>query len=285
MDPSLLTGWWQQGKGTPERISKEPQMITLYAFGPAFGLPDASPSVMKTEVHLMMAGLDYLKDPTGFARTTEAKLPTIEDSGTVVSDSTLIRLHLEQTYGVDLDHGLTARQRAEAWAIERMLEDHLGWASAYFLWAVPENFERGPARLFDRAPVSVRAGLRRHVQEQVTAGIYAHGMGRLSTEEIAQLGATSIWALDALLDGKPFLLGAEPTAVDATAFSLLAHVMAPLFDTPLREVVEGTSHLTDYVERTLRLFYPAHGRTDDHHGKHPVWGRAEPIAPVSIWAA
>ncbi len=259
-------------------------MITLYAFGPAFGLPDASPSVMKAEVQLMMAGLDYLKDPTGFARSTEVRLPTIEDSGRVVSDPTLIRLHLERTYGVDLDDGLSARQRAEAWAIERMLEDHLAWAAAYFHWAVPENFERGPARLFDRAPVSVRAGLRRHVQEQVTAGIYAHGMGRLSSEEIAQLGATSIWALDALLDGKPFLLGDQPKAVDATAFSLLAHVTAPVFDTPLREVVEGTSHLAEYVARTMRLFYPAHGRTGDH-GKRPMAGCAESIGSVSIWAA
>ena len=36
-------------------------MITLYGFGPAFGLPDPSPYVMKTEVQLKMAGLGYLK--------------------------------------------------------------------------------------------------------------------------------------------------------------------------------------------------------------------------------
>ena len=32
-------------------------MITLYVFGPNFGLPETSPYVTKTEVQLKMAGL------------------------------------------------------------------------------------------------------------------------------------------------------------------------------------------------------------------------------------
>jgi hypothetical protein len=41
-------------------------MITLYTFGPAFGLPDPSPFVTKVEVLLKMAGLAYRTDTTGF---------------------------------------------------------------------------------------------------------------------------------------------------------------------------------------------------------------------------
>ena len=35
----------------------EKPMITLFGFGPAFGLPDPSPFVMKTDVQLKMAAL------------------------------------------------------------------------------------------------------------------------------------------------------------------------------------------------------------------------------------
>ena len=34
-------------------------MITLYTFGPAFGLPDPSPFVTKAEMLLKLAGLPY----------------------------------------------------------------------------------------------------------------------------------------------------------------------------------------------------------------------------------
>ena len=40
-------------------------MITLYIFGPAFGLPDPSPFVTKIEVLLKMTGLAYRTDITG----------------------------------------------------------------------------------------------------------------------------------------------------------------------------------------------------------------------------
>ena len=36
-------------------------MITLYAFGPLWGLPDPSPFVIKTETQLKMSGLAYAK--------------------------------------------------------------------------------------------------------------------------------------------------------------------------------------------------------------------------------
>jgi glutathione S-transferase len=102
-------------------------MITLYTFGPAFGLPDPSPFVMKAETLLKMSGLPYRTDKTGFRKAPKGKLPYIDDDGEIVADSTFIRWHLEKKHKVDFDRGLTAEQKAIAWAFEKMAEDNLYW--------------------------------------------------------------------------------------------------------------------------------------------------------------
>src|SRR5262249_12436061 len=102
-------------------------MITLYTFGPAFGLPDPSPFVTKVEVLLKMAGIAYRTDTTGFRQAPKGKLPYIDDDGEQVADSTFIRWHLENKYRIDFDKELSAEQRAIAWAFEKMAEDNLYW--------------------------------------------------------------------------------------------------------------------------------------------------------------
>jgi glutathione S-transferase len=103
-------------------------MITLYTFGPGFGLPDPSPFVMKAEVLLKIAGLSYRVDSKGFSKAPKGKLPYIDDDGERIADSTFIRWHLEKMHKVDFDRGLSEEQRAVAWAFERTAEDHLYWA-------------------------------------------------------------------------------------------------------------------------------------------------------------
>src|SRR5215207_933361 len=121
-------------------------MITLYTFGPAFDLPDPSPFVTKAEVLLKMAGLSYQTDRNGFRKAPKGKLPYIDDDGERIGDSTLIRLHIEKKYRVDFDRGLSAEQRAVAWAFEKMAEEHLYWAVVEERWMDDENFAKGPKR-------------------------------------------------------------------------------------------------------------------------------------------
>ena len=104
-------------------------MITLYGAGANFGLPEASPHVTKTEVHLRMTGLPYVKEVALPQLSPKSQLPWIDDEGELVADSHFIRLHLERKYGVDFDEGLSAVERAQAWAIERMIENPFGWTT------------------------------------------------------------------------------------------------------------------------------------------------------------
>jgi glutathione S-transferase len=47
----------------------------------------------------------------------KGKRPYIVDDGVTVADSTLIRFHLEQTYGLDFDGHLTPQQKGVTWAV------------------------------------------------------------------------------------------------------------------------------------------------------------------------
>ncbi|ODS02017.1 glutathione S-transferase [Methyloceanibacter superfactus] len=230
-------------------------MITLYAFGEAFGLPDMSPFVTKVETLLKMAGLDYRVQTGGFNKAPKGKLPYIEDDGEVIADSTFIREHLEKKYGIDFDRGLDAEQRAVAWAFEKMLEDHAYWAFLHSRWVDENNF-RVTSGYFDRVPMPMRLVVRRMARRQIRSEIQGHGMGRHTPEEIVALGTRSLDAAATFLAEKPFMMSAEPTGLDATVFAFVVGGLCPSFETPLRGAVEGHGNLKRYVGRMAERFFP-----------------------------
>lgn len=242
-------------------------MITLYGFGPGFGLPEISAYVTKTEVQLKMAGLAYVKQQAMPDTSPKGQLPYIDDGDARVADSTFIRLHLEKTHGFDLDAVLDERQRAEAWAVERMIENHFNWASGYARWLIPENFAKGPAHFFDGAPENIRDALREDVRGRVADTMRIAGLARHTPEEITELGVRSLSALSMLLGWKPYLMGERPSGVDATAFAALAGLLTPFFDSPLRQHALEFSNLVAYVDRMMARYYPEH-----------AWQRVEAVA-------
>jgi glutathione S-transferase len=231
-------------------------MITLYGFGPAFGLPDPSPFVTKAEVLLKMAGLTYRTDTKGLRKAPKGKLPYIDDDGERIADSTFIRWHIERKYRIDLDRGLSAEQRAIAWAFEKMAEDQLYWAVVDARWTDDGNFARGPIQFFRSVPAPVRPLAIALIRRAVRGRLRAHGMGRHSREEIVALGARSIDAIAEYLGEKPYFLGAEPTGVDATMFAFAASLLCPRFETPLRSAAERHDNLKRYVGRMAARYYP-----------------------------
>ena len=175
-----------------------------------------------------------------------------------IADSTFIRAHLERTYCVDLDEGLSTFERAQAWAIERMIENHFGWVVAYTRWIMPENFAKGPAKWFAFAPEAMRAKMQQGLLEAVATNLRANGIGRHSAAEIWGLGSRSIAALSVLLGDKPYLMGEAQTGVDATAFGILAGILTPFFDSPLRRAAEEHINLVEYVDMMMAEHYPEH---------------------------
>jgi glutathione S-transferase len=231
-------------------------MIKLYGSGPNFDLPDASPFVTKAETLLRMMKLPFEHRPMSFSKAPKKKIPYIDDDGLVLGDSTLIRWHLEQKYGIDLDDGLSQQQRAVAWAFEKMAEDNLYWALIDLRWMMPDNFERGPKAFFRSVPAPVRPLIVAVVRRQVRKSLYYQGMGRHSQADIARLGTRSVAAIADYLGTKPFFMGEQPTSVDATIFAFVSGVLCPTFHSPLQQAAWSRDGLRRYVGRMTARFYP-----------------------------
>jgi glutathione S-transferase len=231
-------------------------MITLYGFGAGFGLPEISPFVAKTEVQLKMAGLAYRKQKAMPPASPKGQLPFIDDDGQSIADSTFIRAHIEGKYGFDFDAGLDRRQRAQAWAFERMIEHHVYWAMVGARWVDADNFAKGPAHFFDGAPEDRREKLREDAQFRVAENYLLSGLGRHAPDDDVELAVRSLFALSVQLADQPYLMGEKPCGTDATAFGALAGILTPFFSSKLREQAEQFSNLTAYVDRMMQQYYP-----------------------------
>ncbi len=231
-------------------------MIALYCFRRGPGLPDFSPFVVKTMLLLKLAGLDYVEDRSGLQRAPKGKLPYIDDGGVIVADSTLIRWHIEQTRGIDLDRGLTPEQRAVAWAAEKMCEDHFYWITTRGRWLDDANFAQGPARLFDSAPALLRSFIKNLVRGKVRKALYAQGTGRYTDEEATCLGLRDVETLATLLGDKPYFFGDKPCGADATFFAFIAGALAPLWESPLRDATQQKPNLVAYRDRIMETYFP-----------------------------
>ena len=231
-------------------------MITLYVFGPKFGLPDPSPFCMKALVLLKMAGLEFETEPADLQKAPKSKAPYMDDNGTTVPDSTFMRFHLEKTRGIDFDEGLSEADRAIAWAFEKLCEDNLYWAIVNSRWADDKNFNAGPAQFFEAVPAIMRPFVVPMVRRQVRRDLKGHGMGRHSESEIVQLATPGIDGISAFLGDKPFLMGDKPCGADATVFSTVAQLLCDVFDTPLLGATQKHDNLIAYRDRLMKQYFP-----------------------------
>ncbi|GJG93035.1 glutathione S-transferase family protein [Cupriavidus pauculus] len=231
-------------------------MLTLFTFGPAFGLPDASPFVIKAEMLLKLSGLPYQTRRGNLRRAPKGKLPYLDDMGRLVADSTLIRWHIEKTYHIDFDEGLTPAERGAAWAVEKLLEDNLYWAVARVRWLEGDNFERGPALFFNMVPAPLRGVVKALVKRKVRQMLWSQGLGRHSVEDMTAMAVQGVKAIADMLGDKPYLMGDRPCGADATLFAFAVSLQSPVFETPIRAAAESHANLQRYLARMRAEFYP-----------------------------
>lgn len=231
-------------------------MIKLYQFAPAFGLPNASPFCMKMETYLRMADLPYEPVNSGdVMKAPKRKLPYIDDDGTVVADTTFIIEHLKGKYGNPLDAALSPLDRALATAFQRLLEEDLYWAVVYTRWAQEDGWALTKSAFFDALPIPTRWIVPSLARRGMLSEMHGHGMGRHNAQEIYAIGCRDVTAVADFLADKPYMLGEQPTSLDAAAYAFLANLLWAPVDSPIRKHAQGRPKLEAYCRRMKERYY------------------------------
>lgn len=230
-------------------------MIKLFQFPSCWNLPNASPFCMKLETYLRMADIHY--QPILIANPNKApkgKLPFIKDGDHVIADSGLIIDYLKKKYR-DLDVDLSPVQKAQAILLQRALEEHLYWAIVFSRWFDPLNWPITKNEFFAGLPAIVKALLPYMVRKKLQKALYAQGMGRHSAADIYQLGVSDLMAVSTLLGEQSFMLGEEPTSIDACCYAFLATILFVPIKSLLQEFVQSQKNLVAYCERMKEKYY------------------------------
>ncbi len=231
-------------------------MLKLHQFARTWGIPNLSHPCCKTETYLRMAGIEYEIEPGLPMSAPKGKLPYIEDGDTILGDSGFIVLYLKRKYH-DLDKGLSEAELALSLAMQRLLEEHLYWATMYSRWQYTDaNWQTNKQAIFGVMPPIIRDMAAPYFRRKIQQQIYGHGMGRHTAEEIFTLGNQDIDALSACLGDKKYFLGDRPTTLDASAFGFLINTIGCPIESPLKEHGLSKDNLTNFVDRIKVEYYP-----------------------------
>ena len=230
-------------------------MLKLVQFNSAFGARNVSPFCLKLETYLRMAGIAHEIVWSGSTRSApKGKLPYIEDNDLILGDSELIIDYLIDKYGNPLDASLSAEQKAQSLAWRRLFEDSLIFPFLYSRWVDPAGWAL-MQRLFDPLPPPKRQLISEAQREAVRTRLSAQGTGAHSPEEIYRLGLKSLLAIETQLGNAPFMLGANPSSLDATAYGFLANLVDTKFDNPLNHKARATPSFVAYCARIKKRYF------------------------------
>jgi glutathione S-transferase len=137
-----------------------------------------------------------------------------------------------------------------------MCEDHLYFAMLDARWRDRANFANGLGRhMFGAVPRPMRPIVKAVLRHSNAKRLLGHGLGRHTTAEIAELGGRDLDALAVLLGDKSYLMGEKPCGADATAFGIVAAILTPSLDMPLRAAAARRANLVGYRDRVMSCFF------------------------------
>ena len=224
--------------------------LTVSTFSPQWGLPTSGPFALKLLKWLDLAGIPYEQVFEDIpSKGPKGKSPWIELDGQRIGDSEAIIELMAQRSGFDIEHDLSAEQRAVSHALRRMIEEHFHMVLEWELFVHPAGVEAVrtmAARMVPGTLVGPAAAMFcRHFRRQLRA----RGMARHSAQTIAAKGKADLDAVEAILGDKPFIVANRPSMTDVSVYGLLAPMAAWPMRTPVADNIKSRPRLLGYLQR------------------------------------
>ncbi|MFT7373660.1 MAG: glutathione S-transferase [Oleiphilaceae bacterium] len=232
-------------------------MITLFSFGPNFGVGDPSPFVLKIDAYMRMAGLEFksISNVNNLIKAPKGKLPYIEDNGKIISDSFFILEHLDKNYGKLLDDHLSDEQKALSNLIIKSLDENFYWCIIYSRWLCNDTWPTVKKALFGGLPFPIKRIAPTIAKARVKSAFIKHGMGKHTDKEIMKIAKNTLESLSTLLSDKTYFFGDTPCTLDAVVYAFLSQLTISTLDNPLNQMSREFDNLVSYCVRINETFY------------------------------
>lgn len=232
-------------------------MIKLHVFPSGPEIPNYSPACMKLETWLKLAKLPYETVlVTNPGKAPKGKLPYIVDGADTIPDSEAVIAYLSKKYEVDLDESLSAEEKAVARAFERMLNEHAYFGLLFARWIEPAGWAQVKATFFGGLPPVLRDVISALLRRNTRRDVKGQGMGRHTPEEVYARIAQDLQAVSDYLGDQPFMMGREPTTIDATVYGFVGNVVMANIKTPLTALAQQHPNLLAYCARMTERCFP-----------------------------
>lgn len=232
-------------------------MIKLYSFGSDFGLADPSPFVLKVDVYMRMADIEFesIPDVNNLRKSPKGKLPFIIDGDTTVADSQFIISYLKNKFKVELDSNLSDEQKNIAYLIGKSLDENLYWCLVYSRWASEDTWPHIKNAFFGSMPFPLKFIIPAIARKDIMSALNKQGVGKHSDEEIKTIAQETFQSLSGLLGQKSYFFGENPCTFDATAFAFLSQFISVSLNNPLNGLAREYSNLVDYCNNMSAQYY------------------------------
>ncbi|XP_034301593.2 failed axon connections homolog [Magallana gigas] len=212
--------------------------------------PSIMPFAVKLETYLRMVKVPYMNIHDSYQqRSSKGKLTWIEYNGVKVADSEFSIEFINKTFNVDPDQNLSEEQKAMAYAMQIMIEEHTYWAVTLFRW-VYERAEKINQYL------GIPSILRYFLVEGLRKKCKAQGLGLHSPQEVRRIMIADLRTLDTFLGNKDFILGDNPCKADCAIFGLLSQMYYQSFGGENETAIKEFPKLCSYCERMRARFWP-----------------------------